>query len=238
MTSWRADQFDLLPQSVQELWSHYGTWPNKTYFPNVVGIEVEELRRDYARMRLPWREELNQPQGLMHAGAIATLIDTVVVPAIGTAYNDPRSFSTIEMSVRYLDTVRQEDLVAEGWVTKRGRKVVFCEVEVRTATAVKVATLFTMQCYSQSSLVIRCSKELQFGAHCIANSQVSFNPCQKCNRSYPNCTNSPSTPIAGSGLNFKISQFVAIESIICDSISMLFLGWHFEIRSITRLRDV
>jgi acyl-coenzyme A thioesterase PaaI-like protein len=44
------------------------------------------------------------------------------------------------MSVRYLDTVRQEDLVAEGWVTKRGRKVVFCEVEVRTATAVKVAT--------------------------------------------------------------------------------------------------
>jgi uncharacterized protein (TIGR00369 family) len=140
MTSWRADQFDLLPQSVQELWSHYGTWPNKTYFPNVVGIKVEELRRDYARMSLPWREELNQPQGLMHAGAIATLIDTVVVPAIGTAYDDPRSFSTIEMSVRYLDTVRQEDLVAEGWVTKRGRKVVFCEVEVRTATAVKVAT--------------------------------------------------------------------------------------------------
>ncbi|MEX0768314.1 MAG: hotdog fold thioesterase, partial [Microthrixaceae bacterium] len=135
-----ADQFDLLPQSVQELWSHYGTWTNKTYFPNLVGIEVEELRRDYARMRLPWRTELNQPQGLMHAGAIATLIDTVVVPAIGTAYSDPRSFSTIEMSVRYLDTVRQEDLVAEGWVTKRGRKVVFCEVEVRTATAVKVAT--------------------------------------------------------------------------------------------------
>ena len=31
-------------------------------------------------------------------------------------------------------------LVAEGWVTKRGRRIVFCEVEVRTVTAVKVAT--------------------------------------------------------------------------------------------------
>ena len=140
MTSWRAEQFDLLPQSVQELWSHYGSWPGRTYFPNVVAIEVEELRRDYARMRRPGRPELNQPQGLMHGGAIATLIDTVVVPPIGTAYPDPRPFSTIELSVRYLDTVRQEDLVAEGWVTKRGRSIVFCEVEVKTATAVKVAT--------------------------------------------------------------------------------------------------
>ncbi|MGB6059055.1 MAG: PaaI family thioesterase [Microthrixaceae bacterium] len=140
MSSWRADQFDLLPQSVLDRWANYGRWPDRTFFPNVLGIEVEELRRDYARMRLPWRPELNQPQGLMHGGAIATLIDTVVVPPIGTAYPDPRSFSTIEMSVRYLDTVRQEDLVAEGWVTKRGRRVVFCEVEVRTVTAVKVAT--------------------------------------------------------------------------------------------------
>ena len=76
----------------------------------------------------------------LHGGAIATLIDTVVVPAIGTAYEDPRLFSTIEMSVRYLGPVRSEDLVAEGWVTRRGRRVVFCDVEVRTASAVKVAT--------------------------------------------------------------------------------------------------
>ncbi|MFM7061989.1 MAG: PaaI family thioesterase [Actinomycetes bacterium] len=140
MTSWRAEDFDLLPRSVLDRWSSFGTWPDQTYFPNLVGVEVEELRRDYARMRLPWRAELNQPQGLMHGGAIATLIDTVVVPAIGTAYEEPRMFSTIEMSVRYLGPVRSEDLVAEGWVTRRGRRVVFCDVEVRTASAVKVAT--------------------------------------------------------------------------------------------------
>ena len=29
--------------------------------------------------------------------------------------------------------------LAEGWVTRRGKRVVFCEVEVRTASAVKVA---------------------------------------------------------------------------------------------------
>lgn len=138
--SWRAEQFDLLPSSVLERWSNFLDWPEQTYFPQLVGIELDELRRDYARVRLPWRQELNQPQGLMHGGAIATLIDTVVVPAIGTAYDEPRLFSTIQMSVRYTGPVRQEDLVAEGWVTRRGKRVVFCDVEVRTASAVLVAT--------------------------------------------------------------------------------------------------
>jgi uncharacterized protein (TIGR00369 family) len=140
MSSWRAEQFDLLPQSVQERWSSFGDWPEHAHFARLVGIEVEELRRDYARMRLPWRQELNQPTGLMHGGAIATLVDTVVVPAIGTAYEDRRPFSTIEMAVRYLSPVRSEDLIAEGWVTRRGKRVAFCEVEVRTASAVKVAS--------------------------------------------------------------------------------------------------
>ena len=140
MTSWRAEQFDLLSPSVQARWAGFGRPDGPVWFPTLLGIEVEELRRDYARMRLPWKLELNQNQGLMHGGAIATLIDTAVVPAIGTAYEDNRPFSTIEMSVRYLQPVRQEDLVAEGWVTRRGKRVVFCEVEVRTASAVKVAT--------------------------------------------------------------------------------------------------
>lgn len=135
----RAQRFDLLPSSVLAQWKDFLEWDDQTYFPQLVGVSLEELRRDYARMRLPWRAELNQPQGLMHGGAIATLIDTVVVPAIGTAYTTPRPFSTIEMSVRYLGPVRKEDLVAEGWVTRRGKRVVFCEVEVMTASSVVVA---------------------------------------------------------------------------------------------------
>lgn len=135
----RAQRFDLLPSSVLNQWKDFLQWDDQTYFPQFVGISVEELRRDYARVSLPWRAELNQPQGLMHGGAIATLIDTVVAPAIGTAYATPRHFSPIEMSVRYLGPVRKEDLVAEGWVTRRGKRVVFCEVEVMTASSVVVA---------------------------------------------------------------------------------------------------
>jgi acyl-coenzyme A thioesterase PaaI-like protein len=37
--------------------------------------------------------------------------------------------------VQYIGAVKDEDVVAEGWVTKRGRRVVFCESEAVGATS-------------------------------------------------------------------------------------------------------
>jgi len=91
-------------------------------------------------MRLPFRPELDQPAGVVHGGAIASLIDTVVVPAVGSAYAERRNMFTVNMQVQYLDAIRGEDAVAEAWVEKRGRSLVFCRVEVRTAADVLAAT--------------------------------------------------------------------------------------------------
>jgi uncharacterized protein (TIGR00369 family) len=110
------------------------------WFPQFLGLEVEELRTDYARMRLRYRPEFRQPAGVWHGGVIATMIDTVVVPAVGTGYEEPRQLFTIDMQLRYLAPVGEEDAVAEGWVVQRGRQVVFCDAEVRTASGAVAAT--------------------------------------------------------------------------------------------------
>src|SRR5690348_11530442 len=91
------------------------------YFPQFVGFEVEDVRTDYARMRVPFRAEFNQPAGVMHGGVIMSLIDTVVVPVIGSAYHEPREIFTIDLSTRFIAPIVEEDAVAEGWVVKRGR---------------------------------------------------------------------------------------------------------------------
>lgn len=126
----RAQQFEPLPEHRRERWSRFGKW-DETFFPNVVGLELEEVRADYARMRLPFRPELNQPAHVIHGGAIATLIDTVVVPAIGSAYDDFQVLLTIDLQIRFLGAGVETDLVAEGWITRRGRSIVFCQAEVR-----------------------------------------------------------------------------------------------------------
>jgi len=135
----RAHRFEPLAPERAERFA--GFVPGRPeYFPGVVGIRLEEVRLDYARMRLPFRPVLNQPAGVMHGGALATLIDTVVVPAIASGYEEPRRFLTIDMQVHYMAAVVEEDVVAEGWIVKRGRSTVFCRAEVLAAKAGLVAT--------------------------------------------------------------------------------------------------
>jgi uncharacterized protein (TIGR00369 family) len=104
-------------------------------FAELVGLVVEDVRVDYCRMRLPWRAEIAQPFGVAHGGAVASLIDSVVVPAIGAGYEEPVGFATTDLTVQYLGALRDEDAIAEGWVTKRGRSTIFCEAVARGASS-------------------------------------------------------------------------------------------------------
>ena len=125
----RADRFEPLPDDVLERWSTFGRWPDRQYFPGLLGLEIEELKSDYCRMRLPFRPEHEQPAGVVHGGALATLMDTVVVPAIGSAYGPETQYMTVTMNLSYIGAVKEADVVAEGWVTRRGRSTVFCRAE-------------------------------------------------------------------------------------------------------------
>lgn len=103
----------------------------REFYASHLGMVFEEVRSDYARLRLPWNIHNSQPAGVLHGGAIASMIDMVVVPAVGSAYgSDEILMSTIELHVQYLGPVTA-DAVAEGWVVRRGRSIVFTQVEVR-----------------------------------------------------------------------------------------------------------
>lgn len=128
-TSSRAADFQPAPAETAEVWHRFGKW-DRPYFPSLVGVEVEEVRLDYCRMRLPFKPELEQPMGLVHGGAIATLIDVVVVPAIGSNIDPGVGYSTVDMHIQYMNALVKDGAVAEGWVVKRGRSLMFCRAEV------------------------------------------------------------------------------------------------------------
>jgi uncharacterized protein (TIGR00369 family) len=65
----------------------------------------------------------------VHGGAIAGLLDSVVVPVVGSGIEPGSRFSTVDMHVQYLSALVGEDAVAEGWVVKRGKRTVFVEAE-------------------------------------------------------------------------------------------------------------
>jgi uncharacterized protein (TIGR00369 family) len=134
----RAEQYPPMPANRLARWSKFGKW-DTVWFPKFLGIEVEELRQDYARMRIAHRPEYRQPAGVMHGGVIASLVDSVVVPVIGGGYDEPTQMFTIDIALRFLAPIIDEDAVAEGWIVQRGRSIVFCDAEVRGGTSDKVA---------------------------------------------------------------------------------------------------
>jgi uncharacterized protein (TIGR00369 family) len=108
-------------------------------YATLLGIQFEEIRMGYARMRLPYRPELDQPFGVVHGGAIASLLDTVVVPAIITTFDFPRRMLTIDLHVHYMAATVREDLIAEGWLRRRGRSIAFLAAEARKPSGDVVA---------------------------------------------------------------------------------------------------
>lgn len=126
------DRFPELAEHRKKWWSKFPNF-HKPVFASLLGLELCELRQDYARLKLPFREELNQAAGVVHGGVLATLADTAVVPAIGSGYDERADFLTIDMHIQYMGAVVEQDLYVEGWVTKRGRSVVFAASEVRGA---------------------------------------------------------------------------------------------------------
>jgi uncharacterized protein (TIGR00369 family) len=109
-------------------------------FPKFLGMRFEEVRLDYGRISLPFRPEFNQPAGMIHGGVIASLIDTVVVGPLMSALDaPPRKLLTIDLHVHYFDAAVEEDLVAEGWVRRRGRSTAFVTAEVETASGTTLA---------------------------------------------------------------------------------------------------
>ncbi len=132
------NQFQPLQDEAAQRWQRYGRASQKL-FVNLVGITVAEVRLDYCRLELSIAPELKQAGGAVHGGVLATLLDTACVPAVGSAFTQSQSYNTINMNVQYVGAATEGELVAAGWVTKRGRSIVFCEAEVATALGDTIA---------------------------------------------------------------------------------------------------
>jgi uncharacterized protein (TIGR00369 family) len=108
-------------------------------FSDLLGFQAEDATTDFGRMRLPFQSNLQQARGLVHGGAIASLIDTAGVLAIRATIPEAIGGSTVSMTVNYLAPARQIDLIAEARIIRRGRSIVFLDVDVFAPDGERIA---------------------------------------------------------------------------------------------------
>ena len=86
---------------------------NEPFF-ELLGLQPEEVTPEFCRMRLPFKADLQQARGLVHGGAIASLIDSAAVLAIKAASTDIIGGATVSMTVNYLAPAQQIDSDRRG----------------------------------------------------------------------------------------------------------------------------
>jgi uncharacterized protein (TIGR00369 family) len=108
--------------------------------PAALGIRLDSIAADRARLAMPWKEELATMADVVHGGAIAALADTAAMAAAWATDDVPEALTgaTVSLTLDYLRAGRG-DLAAEAWVVRRGGRLVYIRVDVTDTDGTSVA---------------------------------------------------------------------------------------------------
>jgi uncharacterized protein (TIGR00369 family) len=114
--------------------------PSSPYVGHL-GIQLTDMRPDEATLRLPFSDSLITIGTTVHGEAIASLIDTAAMVAAWSDDSVPDSMrgTTVSLTVTYLTPAEHEDIQATARVLKRGRSLVYLDVEVQSVSRKSIA---------------------------------------------------------------------------------------------------
>ena len=99
-------------------------------FLKLLGIEVESAAPGTATLVLPVREELMRNDGIIHGGAMASLIDSAFAFAIIPILSDGERTVTVDLTIHYLRPVSSGAAKAVARVVRAGRRVITVSAEL------------------------------------------------------------------------------------------------------------
>ncbi len=99
-------------------------------FNTHMGIDVIEAEPGRSRCQLQDLPALRNTRGLLHGGAIFSLVDTAMGVAQHLGLREGETSATLEVQISYLKPVISGSPVCEARVTKHGSRVIFLEAEV------------------------------------------------------------------------------------------------------------
>lgn len=105
-----------------------------SHFDALLGTEWLDDDPDHARVRLPMRDELRQPVGLLHGGVMSSLIESVCSRATALAVVDDGMMAMGQsISVNFIRPVTQGHAEVKARARHRGRTTWVWDAEVKNS---------------------------------------------------------------------------------------------------------
>lgn len=120
------DDHSLSAAQLQELRAALDQVP----FAKLLGIELIAAGQGTATLRVAITDDLRQIHGVMHGGAIASLLDTATAFAIVPMMSPEEKFSTVDLMVNYLRPLRNGSATAQARVLRFGKRLITVAADV------------------------------------------------------------------------------------------------------------
>ena len=121
-------------------------------FMAALGAELIAVSPGEVSIALSFREDLTQQHGFLHAGAVASVVDSACGYAALSLMPPGAGVLSVEFKVNLLAPAAGERFIATGRVVKPGRTLTVCAGEVaaerggeRTVVALMQATMMTLR---------------------------------------------------------------------------------------------
>lgn len=121
----------------------------KQSFMALLGVEVVSFGEGRCELALPYRPDLDQHSGIIHAGAVSALADNAAGGAASSLMPMGSVSLTVEYKISFVAPARGRRLVARAEVVRSGKTLTHCESRVyaiqgdtETLCAIALVTLW------------------------------------------------------------------------------------------------
>ena len=130
-------EYDELAPELKELIIE--TIKTQSPYWSLLGMELVDVKKGWAKVRLPFDNKLVHPLGIAHGGAIFSPADSAVAMALVGMVEKDETFVTIEMKINYLATFTKGEIIAEAKIIHKGRNTALGDIIVRDGNGELVA---------------------------------------------------------------------------------------------------
>ena len=112
-------------------------------FAKLLGIELEDVAPGTATLGFDIRDDLKQNNGVVHGGAIASLVDSATAFAIISLLPPDEKATTADLTISYLRPLISGRAHATARVLRAGRRLIVVSAELVDDAGKLVATALT-----------------------------------------------------------------------------------------------
>jgi uncharacterized protein (TIGR00369 family) len=109
-------------------------------YARLLGIKLEQIESGSATLQMRVRKQLTQNHGVVHGGAMASLIDSATAFAIISLLAPKEGVTTVDLTISYVRPVTNGTLRCTAKVLRAGRRLFVVSAEVFDSGQKLVAT--------------------------------------------------------------------------------------------------